>query len=225
MTSSSETERGSVAELLAEAAEWRLLGLLFACPHGDWHEQVAALAAEVCNDRLRIAARGALQEATASGYHTAFGPGGPAAPREVSHRQSALTGDYLAELLAYYNAFAYCPPRDDPPDHIATEVDFIAYLRLKEAFAIARGDEMQTVVTAEAAQCFIQDHLATTAVLLAQSLKKSGIHYLTLAATDLPERIAAYCNTTVSASAELDQFGNRALPICDTSDCCAQYSD
>jgi hypothetical protein len=225
MTSSSETERGSVTELLAEAAEWRLLGLLFACPQGDWHEQVASLAAEVSDGSLRVAARAALEEATEGGYYTAFGPGGPAAPREVSHRPFALTGEYLAELLTCYHAFAYCPPRDDPPDHIATEVDFMAYLRLKQAFAVARNDDSQSAVTAEAARRFIEDHLAITAVPLTQILEASGIHYLSLAATDLSERIAAYCTKTVSSSAEPDQISNPALQICDTSDCCAEIPD
>jgi nitrate reductase assembly molybdenum cofactor insertion protein NarJ len=225
MTSPSATELHSVTEHLAEAAEWRLLGLLFACPHGDWHEQVAALAAEVRDDRLRVAAHAALQEATECGYHTAFGPGGPGAPREVSHRQSALTGEYLAELLAFYNAFGYRPPRDDPPDHIATEIDFIAYLRLKQAFALARGEETQATVTAEASQHFIQDHVATTAVPMTQILEVSSIRYLTLAAENLLERIDAYSTGTVRPSAEPNQICRDALAICDTPDCCAELSD
>jgi nitrate reductase assembly molybdenum cofactor insertion protein NarJ len=225
MTSSSVTDLRSVTELLAEAAQWRLLGLLFACPHGNWHEQVAALADEVSDDKLRIAARAALGEATQGAYYTAFGPGGPGAPREVTYRQSALTGDYLAELLAYYNAFAYRMPRDEPPDHIATEIDFVAYLRLKQGFSVARNDETQIAVTAEAAQRFIQDHLATTAIPLTQILEASGVRYLTLAAEGLSERIDAYGSKTCSASAEFDKIGNQALPICDASDCGAELYD
>jgi nitrate reductase assembly molybdenum cofactor insertion protein NarJ len=225
MTSSSATELGSVTGLLAEAAEWRLLGLLFACPHGDWHEQIAALAMEVRYDKLKSAARAALEEATESGYFTAFGPGGPAAPREVSHRQAALTGQYLAELLACYNAFAYRLSRDEPPDHIATEIDFIAYLRVKQAYAVARNDETQSEVTAQAIRSFIRDHLSTTAVPLTQSLAASGIPYLALAAATLSERVAPYCTNTVSSSAETNQICNPILPICDSSDCCAQLFD
>jgi nitrate reductase assembly molybdenum cofactor insertion protein NarJ len=219
---SSPTELGSLTELLAEAAQWRLRGLLFACPHDDWHEQIAALVVEVRDDSLRVAARAALEEATQSGYYTAFGPGGPGAPREVSHRQSALTGQYLAELLACYNAFAYCPPRDEPPDHIATEIDFVAYLKLKQAYAVARNDQTQVVVTAQAMQSFIQEHLRIIAVPLARNLEASGIAYLTLAAANLSERVDACCPKTVSLSAEPSQIGNPALAICDPSDCCSE---
>jgi hypothetical protein len=143
----------------------------------------------------------------------------------VSHRQSALTGEYLAELLAFYSAFGYCPPHNDPPDHIATEIDFIAYLRLKQAFALARGEETQAAVTAEAAQNFIHDHVATTAVPMTQILEASRIPHLSLAAGNLSERIDAYCTGAVWPSAEPNQVCRDALAICDTSDCCAELSD
>jgi nitrate reductase assembly molybdenum cofactor insertion protein NarJ len=225
MTNSSVIDLPAVNELLVEAAEWRLLGLLFACPRGDWREQISALIAEVRDDALRIAARTAIGEATEGGYYTAFGPGGPGAPREVSHRQSDLTGQYLAELLAYYNAFAYRLPREEPPDHIATEIDFVAYLRLKQAYAVARNDETQAAVTAQTMQCFIQDHLATTAVPLMQILEASGIPYLSLAAIALSERINTYHTKTNSSSLEFDERFRGALPICAPCDCCQEVID
>lgn len=223
MTVSSTTGQASVTELLAEAAEWRLLGLLFASPHGDWHVQVAGLVAEIGNEGLTTAAQAALEQATESAYYTVFGPGGPAAPREVSHRQSDLTGQYLAELLACYQAFAYLPPHDEPPDHIATEIDFVAYLRLKQAYAVARNDDTQAAVTAEAVQSFIQEHLATTAIPLAQILDASDIPYLTLAAANLSERVGTFCTKSAS-TAKPDHSRNPALPICIASDCCDELS-
>jgi nitrate reductase assembly molybdenum cofactor insertion protein NarJ len=225
MTTSSATIVRSVSELLAEAAEWRLLGQLFFCPKHGWREHVAALAAEVRDERLQQAARTAVKEGRESVYHTAFGPGGPAAPREISHRQSALTGQYLAELMTTYNAFAYCPSRDEPPDHVATEVDFVAYLRLKQAFALARGDEMQAAVTADGARSFIEDHLATTAKPLTLALASSGIQYLSLSAAALSERIGRQRASTISASPEFEQLYNPALPVCDAGDCCADFPD
>jgi nitrate reductase assembly molybdenum cofactor insertion protein NarJ len=225
MTTSSATIVRTALELLAEAAEWRLLGLLFSCPQRDWRNHVAALAAEVRDERLQEAARAAVEEGRESVYHTAFGPGGPAAPREISHRQSALTGQYLAELLACYHAFAYGPPPAEPPDHIATEIDFVAYLRLKQAFAVARGDEMQAAITADAAQSFIEDHLVTTAVPLTRALVSSGIRYLSLSAAALSERIGDCRATAVPVSPEFKQLYNRSLPVCDPGDCCAELSD
>jgi nitrate reductase assembly molybdenum cofactor insertion protein NarJ len=225
MTTLSATVVRLVSELLAEAAEWRLLGLLFSCPQHDWRKHVAALAAEVHDERLQQAARAAVEDGRESVYHTAFGPGGPAAPREISHRQSALTGQYLAELLACYDAFAYSPPRDEPPDHIATEMDFVAYLRLKQAFAMARNNDEKAAITADAAHSFIEDHLVTTAMPLIRALASSGVRYLSLSAAALSEHIGAPRATHNSASSKFAQLNNPALPICDTGDCCAGFPD
>jgi len=74
-----------VFELLRQAAEWRLIGLLLACPQGDWHEQVAALALEVLTNNWSQPRRPRRRSVGRRLPHT-FGPGGPAAPREVSHR-------------------------------------------------------------------------------------------------------------------------------------------
>ena len=65
-------------QLLGEAAEWRLLGLLFECPLPNWREQMDALAAEVVDADLKAAAEAARLEASEGLYHSIFGPGGPA---------------------------------------------------------------------------------------------------------------------------------------------------
>ncbi len=67
-------------KLLSEAAEWRLIGMLLACPQGDWRPQIAKLAAEVNDEPLKQAAAAMADEASEGLYHTTFGPGGPAAP-------------------------------------------------------------------------------------------------------------------------------------------------
>jgi nitrate reductase assembly molybdenum cofactor insertion protein NarJ len=175
-------------ELLREAAEWRLLGLLFACPDAVWRDQVRALAEEITADDLRAAARAAEQEADEGLYHTTFGPGGPAAPREVSYQQSTLSGQFLADLGAYYQAFGYCPPHDEPPDHIAVETDFMAYLKMKQAFAVACLQQEQVGVTADAAQAFLENHLSAISPRLAETMAASGIQYLELAAAALLTR-------------------------------------
>jgi nitrate reductase assembly molybdenum cofactor insertion protein NarJ len=225
MTTTCDALLGKLAGLLAEAAEWRLLGLLFACPRGDWHEQLIALAAEVRDDRLQQAARTAAEEGQEDVYHTTFGPGGPAAPREVSHRPSALSGQYLAELLAFYKAFAYNPPRDEPPDHVAAEIDFVAYLRLKQAYAHVCGDEANAALTAEAAGRFINDHLATLAAPLAQNLQASGIHYLSLAAQSLLRRVGPHDAEPAAPTRKTESATYHALPICDSDDCCGDVFD
>ena len=87
-------------DLLRAAAEWRLLGLLFSCPQGDWQAEVAALASEVDDQQLKAAADAARTEASEGLYHTTFGPGGPAAAREVSYLQSHAVRPILGRARA-----------------------------------------------------------------------------------------------------------------------------
>lgn len=213
------------ADLLREAAEWRLVGLLLACPVGDWRAQIESLAGEIGDHELREAAQAAQTEADEGLYHTTFGPGGPAAPREVSYQRSALSGQYLAELSAYYDAFGYRPPGDEPPDHVAVEVDFIAYLRLKQAYAVQRRDETQAAVTAEAAQRFLADHLWAIAAPLAKTVAASGTRYLTLAAAALLRRAGGPPSAADGALPAWNATVGMELPLCVVENCCGELLD
>jgi nitrate reductase assembly molybdenum cofactor insertion protein NarJ len=177
--------RPDVLKLLGEAAEWRLIALLFECPRSGWHGQVEALGLEVQDPELREAAKEALSHAEEGLYHTIFGPGGPAPPREMTYRQSLQAGGLLAEILARYDAFAYQPSSGESFDHVCVEADFVGYLRVKEAYARLRDEEEQAVVTSQAARAFIEDHLAELADPLALTLADSGIPYLEKAAKAL----------------------------------------
>jgi nitrate reductase assembly molybdenum cofactor insertion protein NarJ len=186
-------------ELLRDAAEWRLIGLLFECPGESWHSQLAGLSAEISDSDLKGAIAAARDEATEGLHHSTFGPGGPAAPREVSYRETILPGQVLGEISAYYKAFAYEPATQEPPDHVSVATGFIAYLRLKEAYAVAREDAAQAAVAADAAKRFIEDHLSTLAEPLARSLAASGIRYLALASASLRRRVGPRRQVSIAA--------------------------
>ncbi|MGA2256262.1 MAG: molecular chaperone TorD family protein [Thermoguttaceae bacterium] len=175
-------------ELLRDAAKWRLIGLLLECPRDDWFAQVVALSAEVDNEQLRHAAAQAQQEASEGLYHTTFGPGGPAAPREVSYHDSLLAGQTLAQLRAQYEAFGYASALEEAPDHIAVETGFMAYLRLKEAYALHAGARGDAEITAAAARDFLENRLSAIAGPLAEILACSGIGYFELVASALCKR-------------------------------------
>lgn len=175
-------------DLLRDSTRWRLLGRLFECPCDEWRRDVASLAADVDDDRLRAAAGVALATATEGQYHSVFGPGGPAPPREVSYYDSLELGSLMSELAGYYDAFGYAPPTGEPPDHVAVEAGFIAYLRFKEAYARATGDEEHASLTAEAAGRYLADHLAAIAAPLAAALADSQIDYLVRASGLLAAR-------------------------------------
>lgn len=175
--------------LAKEAAEWRLISLLFECPDSKWREQVTALMNEVADAKLQSAAHDALEEAGEGLFHYAFGPGGPAPAREATYHQTVQLGYLMSELQAYYNAFAFQPVTAEAPDHVSVETGFIAYLKMKEAYAVACQDEERAVTAAESAQRFIEDHLTNLAQPLAERLEGSGISYLAKASAALLRRV------------------------------------
>ena len=193
--------------LLRQAAEWRLIGRLFECPAGTWRDDIVALARESDDALLGAAVTHALEEASEGLYHSTFGPGGPAPPREVTYVKAIQLGYLLSELTACYDAFAYQPVTRESPDHVSVEAGFVGYLRLKEAYAVTRGDEEQAAVTADAAATFVREHLSALAEPLAATLDASGVAYLAEAARALVARVGP----PPSAAASPD--GARLFPV------------
>lgn len=181
--------RSKQTKLLREAADWRLISLLFECPVGDWKEKVKDLAAEISDFQLKTAAEFAIVEAGEGFFHSIFGPGGPAPGREVSYRGWVQPGYLLSELSSFYDAFSYKPETSEVPDHVSVETGFIAYLRLKEFYALECGDKGRALITNEAATGFIDDHLSKYAQKLSKLLAMSGIEYLNLAGAALFSRV------------------------------------
>lgn len=184
-----KTKRNSTRDLLAEAAEWRLISLLFDCPSNDWLRQVEDLAGPVTDKKLKRAAKAAQKQASEGLFHSIFGPGGPAPGREVSYRGWVQPGYMLAELNSFYDAFSYKPTTNEVPDHVAVETGFVAYLRLKELYALENGDNESADVTSKASVTFIDDHLSKYAQKLSKLLAASGIEYLNLAGAALFARV------------------------------------
>jgi nitrate reductase assembly molybdenum cofactor insertion protein NarJ len=176
-----------VTSLLQEAAEWRLIGRLFECPSPEWRDDVARLGREVSAGPLRETAR--LAEAAREGpYHTMFGPGGPAPPREASYHASVELGSLMSAIEGDYDAFGYHAGIDEPADHVAVEAGFIAYLRFKEAYARASGDLEAAGVTERVSARFLVEHLAVIAHPLASLLADSEVDYLARASALLASR-------------------------------------
>ncbi len=167
-----------VEDLLREAAEWRLIGLLLECPSPDWPRRLDEVAREVSDADLKQAVALSREQASEGLYHSTFGPGGPAPPREAAHRDMLQLGYLISELEAYYGSFDYHPASLEPPDHIAVEAGFVAYLKFKQAFALACGDSEAVDIAAQACREFSSEHLASTAEPLTTMLAASGVPYL-----------------------------------------------
>lgn len=175
--------------LLRDAAGWRLLSLLFECPRGDWFRQVEALAAETDDPDLREAAGDARTQASEGLYHAVFGPGGPVSPREVTDLGGVQLGYLLSELGAYYEAFAFRPHTDEPHDHVSVEASFMGYLCMKQAFALASGDDEAAAITQDAAAGFRAEHLSAIAPRVAGALQSGTVPYLAAAGRALLARV------------------------------------
>lgn len=176
------------ARLINEAAEWRMIGLLFECPSEDWRREIAGLAEEISDEELAAAGRLALSEGSEGLFHSTFGPGGPAPGREVSYRSWVQPGYMISEINAFYRAFAFSPKTPETPDHVAVEASFISYLKMKQAFAVASGRDEQAKITSEAEDAFVRGHLSKIAEPLCNSLALSGLRYLAAAGNALLTR-------------------------------------
>jgi len=192
---------GSDERCIAEAAAWRLLGLLLERPRAGWHAEVAALALEVADPDLRAAAQ-AAQMATEGEYLHLVGPGGVASPRAVAYAGYQDPGRVLAEIAEFYKAFAFQPRAEDPIDHVAVAAGFVGYLALKEAFAEASGNNVAAKTTAEARQRFVETYLVMIAHPFAERVALAGPSYLMEVAQALAARVPAPTDPTLLAPDE-----------------------
>ena len=186
---------------IAEAATWRLLGLLLERPRAGWHAEVAALALEVADPDLRAAVQ-AAQTATEGEYLHLVGPGGIASPRAVAYAGYQDPGRVLAEIAEFYKAFAFQPRAEDPIDHVAVATGFVGYLALKEAFAEASGNNVAAKTTAEARQRFVETYLVMIAHPFAERVALAGPSYLMEVAQALAARVPAPTHPTLLAPDE-----------------------
>ena len=218
MTETASLAAPRVQDLLGEAAAWRLLGLLFERPREGWWQEVESLRREVHDSEISAAVEAAQEEASEGLYLALLGPGGVVSPREVSYRGMNDPGQVLSDIRAFYEAFAFGPETEEAPDHIAVEASFMGYLRLKEAYARARGSKEEAEVASQGATRFCEEHLSTLAWPLAARSEKTEVRYLSLAARALAPR-------TGPRPAE-HPAGESPLPLCDF-DCpldCSQES-
>jgi nitrate reductase assembly molybdenum cofactor insertion protein NarJ len=178
-----------VADGIARAAHWRLLGLLLERPREGWREELSRLAAEIDDPALR-AAVAAARDASEGEYLALLGPGSPLSPREASVLGLGDPGWMLAELARTYQAFGFAPHAEDPPDHVAVEAGFVGFLELKEALAWADGDGEAADTVAAARAAFVAEHLAPLVASLARCAEVAPESHVALAVDVLAAQVA-----------------------------------
>jgi TorA maturation chaperone TorD len=172
------TSQGSTAPVtreLARASVYRLLGRALAYPTGDLVVDLTPLAGvlsvapavpvsvHAAFEELAVAARGADASALAGEHVFLFDRQVRCPPHEGAYGDPTLAGPaaQLADVAGFYAAFGVEPSalRPDMEDHIATELEFMSVLALKEAYAIAQDDADGAAVIRAAQVAFLGDHL------------------------------------------------------------------
>lgn len=96
-------------------------------------------------------------------HHRTFTPAGPCPTGESDYVASHLgaKGGLLGDVAAFYVAFGFDPATElaESPDHVALELTFAAWLRLREAYALADARTEAATICARAQAAFRRDHI------------------------------------------------------------------
>jgi TorA maturation chaperone TorD len=198
----------AVAAALARAAAYRVLAAAFVDPAGPRLADLAARAARVAAApglagalraplaALAAAAAAADVAAVAAEHARLFARQVACSPYEGAYAPASLAGkgSRLADVAGFYAAFGVTPAawRPETEDHVAAELEFMAALALKEAYALAEGHPEGAAVTRAAAVAFLTDHLGAWAAAFAAALAaESATPYWHAVAAALAAWIAA----------------------------------
>jgi TorA maturation chaperone TorD len=182
-----EMTEQAVADALARAAMYQLLGAAFAYPTPPGLEELGRLARAVTlpadgPEGLRTALGDfagialATDPATlADEYVFLFDRDARCPPWEGAYGegpQPAGKAASLADIAGFYAAFGLAPSAGQPDaeDHVAAELEFMSVLALKEAYATAEDDRDGLEVTRAASVAFLTDHLGRWAETFAGEL-------------------------------------------------------
>lgn len=126
-------------------------------------------------------------------YSRVMGGTGACADGELSYRTRVPAGTILADIAGFYRAFGfpYSEGGDEKPDHIASELEFVAFLLAKEAHARASGKTEAAELVSRARLSFLKDHLARWIGGLAASLAARAPDDLRTAATQAARQAIA----------------------------------
>jgi TorA maturation chaperone TorD len=192
MKSESLTEAQQVA--LERAESYRFMATMLRYPEGDLLHAALAESQEE-GERLHAWSRALLpcvDESLTAEHNRLFSQSVAVSPHQSSY---ALIdkGVLLGQLAALYGCFGVRTggSEHETADHIGVELEFLAFLCLKEALYTAEDSEDAMVAlrtVCEVRKTLLQEHLGGFAALFAQRLTERSRHsfYLTLASLMTP---------------------------------------
>jgi TorA maturation chaperone TorD len=188
-----------IERALHRAALYRLCGAALAYPGPGRLPEVAALAERVAGsasaalrphvEGLARAARAADEASVAADYVRLFDGATRCAPYEGAYGLPQMAGKsaMLADIAAFYVAFGFEPSHGqaDAEDHIASELELMSALALKEAWALAESHHERADIAESASAAFLGDHLARWAPSFVEALGTASSHPYYVAVADL----------------------------------------
>ncbi|HXH23448.1 MAG TPA: molecular chaperone TorD family protein [Dehalococcoidia bacterium] len=221
MSAAATLQAPEVRALLARADMYRLLAQAFSYPDRRGLQALRSLLDEVLEHGV---ARGlALEDATAAlatasrsrdarparlaGEHTRLFAG----QVECSGHETEYEFDpfskarQLADICGFYKAFGLqvAEERRGLPDFVATELEFLSFLALKEAYAAVQGWPAERQIAADAQRSFLEDHAGRWLPAFARKLAGLYVPFYSAAADLLGAFIAS----------EIERLGANPLPL------------
>ncbi len=172
---------------LARADAYRVLATAFRDPDdpgadGTLELRILRTAAEhlgspVAADAWRAIRRIARRDTRATEHRAIFGHvvahGCPPYETEYGRRHVFGQSQELGDIRGFYEAFGVRPRRGgERPDHLASELEFVSLLALKEATALAQGDAERREICDAATTAFLKDHLGRWLPALASRIAR-----------------------------------------------------
>ncbi|MFO0709985.1 MAG: molecular chaperone TorD family protein [Sandaracinus sp.] len=204
---------------LERAATYRFLALLFGPPSDELRDELTSLA-EVVAPSLRedaTAVAAATSKELQGLYHQLLGASGRVPDGESAYddNSAAGRGPLVADVAGFYRAFAFPAEPPNTPDHIGHELDFLAWLAMKSAYARHEGLDEQREIVEAARASFLRDHLGRWAITFLErlALAGEGTHY---------EAVAALVSRTLRELEGAETFARPSrrtkLPLLDDSE-------
>lgn len=153
---------------LTMAANWQFFSLLFQYPDSKVIHRTNSLCQEILPSLQPKANKIAsiLSPEQAAVYHVLIGSAGSISPYESDYQIPGQEGIHdkgaiLGDVAAFYKAFRfeYATDFQEVPDHVAVELAFLGYIKLKEAYALAIENQEDYQICSDAEKKFLNDHL------------------------------------------------------------------
>lgn len=147
-------------------------------------------------------------------YYSLFDTSMPVPIMESAYHR-ADRGATLGDVAGFYAAFKFdVPSRDGSPDTLPHELAFLAWLSLKEAYAIENNLTEEAAVTRDAAVKFITDHAGRWTSLFADKLLLCTEEPFYRSAAELLRHVLAHAITDlrIETIAPLDSSSTEPEP-------------